>query len=345
MRKKHILVIKFGSSTITDSKGDINEHRIVEIARQVAVLQKQYHIVLVSSGAVAAGRKFIPGYAGKLSERKAAAAIGNPLLLRKYNTYFKPYKISLAQSLCERHHFSNREQLLQLKDTYETLWKHNVIPIANENDVVSDRELKFSDNDELATLIAACFDAELLLFSTSVAGLMDEGDRVIRSIGTIDKQIFSLVRKEKSAAGLGGMTSKLNFARLANQMGIRVVIFDLAEENALLNAEKGEIGTVCLPAERKVSTRRKWIASGSLISGKLLVDAGAVEAIKARKSLLGVGVDRIEQDFVSGEVIQLADGADNVFAVARSKMDSKDICISAKRKNQEIANADDIVLL
>src|SRR5690606_8215163 len=94
-----------------------------------------YNIVLVSSGAVAAGKKFIPRYRGTLGERKAAAAIGNPLLIRKYSTYFKPFNIALAQSLCERHHFSNRSQFLQLKSTYETLWKNNIIPIANENDV------------------------------------------------------------------------------------------------------------------------------------------------------------------------------------------------------------------
>lgn len=345
MKKKPIVVIKFGSSTITDSKGEIEEHRILEIARQVAVLQKQYHIVLVSSGAVAAGRKFIPGYSGKLADRKAAAAIGNPLLLRKYTTYFKPYKIALAQSLCERHHFSNREQLLQLRSTYEALWKHNIIPIANENDVVSNRELKFSDNDELATLIAACFDAELLLFSTSVPGVLDEKNQVIREIKAIDKQTFSLIRSETSSAGLGGMTSKLNFARLACQMGIKVVIFDLAEENGILRAALGAIGTICTPAENKVSARRKWIASGSLISGKLYVDNGAAVAIRERKSLLEVGVERIAQNFVSGEVFQIADSTDTVFALAKARVDSTDICLLSKKRNQAIAHADDIVVL
>src|SRR5690606_26957862 len=120
--KKPVLVIKFGSASITTKEGEIDERTILEIARQTASLQAKYNIVLVSSGAVAAGKKFLKNYSGGLSERKAAAAIGNPLLIRKYNAYFKPFKIMLAQSLCERQHFANRSQFLQLKSTYEELW-------------------------------------------------------------------------------------------------------------------------------------------------------------------------------------------------------------------------------
>src|SRR5690606_12164662 len=235
--KKPVLVIKFGSASVT-SKCEIDERVILEIARQVSILQSDYNIVLVSSGAVAAGKKFIPRYKGTLEERKAAAAIGNPLLIRKYSTYFKPFHIALAQSLCERHHFSNRNQFLQLKSTYETLWKHNIIPIANENDVVSNKELKFSDNDELATLIAVGFGAEKLLLCTSVSGVLDADGNVIREIKAIDKSALSLARTDKSSVGLGGMTSKLTFARLATQMGIKTVIFSMAEDNAILKAVK-----------------------------------------------------------------------------------------------------------
>src|SRR5690606_16036838 len=194
--KKPVLVIKFGSASITTESGEIDERIVLEIARQTAQLQPIYNIVLVSSGAVAAGKRFIIDYQGTLSERKAAAAIGNPLLVRTYSTYFKPFGIALAQSLCERQHFANRTQFLQLKDTYMELWKNNIIPIANENDVVSNKELKFSDNDELATLIAVGFDAEQILFSTSVPGVLDAKGKVVPEIKVIDKDSFSLVRKE-----------------------------------------------------------------------------------------------------------------------------------------------------
>jgi len=123
-----ILVIKFGSSSITHKNGEVNEQTLEKIAAQVSSLAKDYHIVLVSSGAVAAGKAFLTNYKGSLSERKAAAAIGNPILIAKYNQYFSKYGIAIAQSLCERHHFSNRESFLQLKETYTELWKATSFP-------------------------------------------------------------------------------------------------------------------------------------------------------------------------------------------------------------------------
>ncbi len=342
--KKPILVIKFGSAAIT-TDGEIDERIVLEIARQCAQLQPKYNIVIVSSGAVAAGKKFIPKYTGTLAQKKAAAAIGNPLLVRTYGTYFKPFKIALAQSLCERHHFANRSQFLQLKSTYETLWKNNVIPIANENDVVSNKELKFSDNDELATLIAVGFGAEQILFSTSVPGVLDENGKVIPELKIIDKAALALAKEEKSAVGLGGMISKLNFARLANQMGIKAVIFSMKTEDGILKAVVGETGTVCQAQVKKLSSRNKWLASGSLITGLVQVDKGALAALNKRKSLLAVGVNKIIQDFEVGEVFQIADEDHVIHAVAKSKIDSVSLRSKAEKKNIEIAHADDIVLL
>lgn len=342
--KKPIIVIKFGSASITTADGSVDEQIIVEIARQTAKLQENYNVVLVSSGAVAAGKAYIPRYKGTLPERKAAAAIGNPLLIGIYATYFRPYKIALAQSLCERQHFANRNQFLQLKNTYETLWRNQIIPIANENDVVSNKELKFSDNDELATLIAVGFGAEKILFSTSVPGVLDAAGQVIREIPVIDKQALSLAWKEKSAVGLGGMTSKLNFARLANQLGIEAVIFSMSTENAILKAVAGTTGTRCRAQPKKVSSRHKWMATGSLISGKVMVDKGALEALKKRRSLLAVGVTEVIGGFMTGEVFQIADEHGVVYAVAKSKIDSTAI-ENTDRKNIEIAHTDDIVLL
>ena len=343
--RKPVIVIKFGSASITDKDGGVNEQIVVEIARQAAKLQQRYNIVLVSSGAVAAGKKYIPRYKGTLSERKAAAAIGNPLLVGIYASYFRPYKIALAQSLCERHHFANRNQFLQLKNTYETLWKNNIIPIANENDVVSNKELKFSDNDELATLIAVGFGAEKLLFSTSVDGVLDKNGEVLKEIKHIDKDILALANKEKTTVGLGGMTSKLNFARMAGQMGIESVIFSMNTEDGILKALEGKTGTICRAQPKKVSSRNKWLATGSLISGRVKVDTGALEALKKRKSLLAVGIVDIIGDFMAGEVFQVLDEHALVYAVAIARVDSDDIRHASSRKNMEVAHVDDIVLL
>lgn len=345
MTHKPILVLKFGTASITTQNGDLNEEVIQTICQQVAHLNAQYNIVLVSSGAVAAGKKLLKKFSGELTERKAAAAIGNPLLLYKYAQYFAPHGISIAQSLCERHHFSNRNQFLQLQRTYQELWHNNIIPIANENDVVSNIELKFSDNDELATLIAIGFGALLLLLCTSVPGVLDAKGIVIPEFKSIDSSVLQLATKEKSASGLGGMTSKLTFARLATQMGIKTVIFGIKSDSAILSAVAGKIGTVCQPQACNISARNKWLASGSLINGKLQVDIGAAKAITNRHSLLAVGVLEIVQHFEAGEVFEILNCQNLPIAVAKSRVNSKDIDKSNKLQNLEIAHTDDIVLI
>lgn len=342
---KPVLVIKFGSSSLTTREGEIDERIVLEIARQTALLQKKYNIVLVSSGAVAAGKKHLKDYRGTLVERKAAAAIGNPLLIRTYGQYFKPFNIEIAQSLCERQHFANRNQFLQLKSTYECLWKNKVIPIANENDVVSNKELKFSDNDELATMIAVGFGAEKLLIATSVGGVLDTENKIIKKIDRIDKGILSLARDEMSGVGLGGMTSKLNFARIATSLGAEVTIFGTQEDDALLKAEKGEIGTRCLAQRERMDLRRNWLATGSLITGLVRVDEGAKEALLNRNSLLAVGVKKVVNSFEEGEVFHIEDEAGEMFAVAKAKTDFDEEKGQQKIKNLEVAHANDIILL
>lgn len=341
---KEILVLKFGTASITNDKGELDEKVMADIARQVAEIHSRYHIVIVSSGAVGAGKKFIRDYSGTISERKAAASVGNPLLINKYSAFFGNYNIPIAQSLCERQHFSNRNQFLQLKKTYEELWKNGIIPIANENDVVSDLELKFSDNDELATLIAVGFGASQILFSTSVPGVLDREGKVVPKIESIGQDTLSLA-EGKSSVGLGGMVSKLTFARLANRMGIKAVIFGIRTENGIINALQEKTGTVCLPQEASVSARRRWLASGSLVTGKIQVDKGAIKALQKRNSLLAVGVRSILEHFENGEVIEIQDEENNPVAVARTKISSDTLSKNLKAQNFEVAHADDIVLL
>lgn len=343
--EKPILIIKFGTASITNDLGELDEQVIAAIAKQVSEIHSQYRIVLVSSGAVAAGKSYIQNYKKKLSERKAAAAVGNTLLLNKYSQYFLPYGIHIAQSLCERNHFSNRNQFLQLKKTYEKLWENNIIPIANENDVVSNLELKFSDNDELATLIAVGFNASLLLFSTSVPGVLDNEGQVIRHLDTSDRNVLQLANKEKSASGLGGMTSKLTYTRLANQMGIKTIIFGIRTDEGILKALKEETGTICIPQSCSISSKNRWLASGSLIKGKVKIDAGASLALNKRYSLLAVGIKSVIGEFEPGEVIEVMNENEEIIAVAKSRLSSKDLNKNLKTQNLEVANANDIVLI
>lgn len=342
---KPILVLKLGTASITTPKGELDEAVIADVAAQVAQLAKGHRLILVSSGAVAAGKQYIKNYKGKISERKAAAAIGNPILLNTYSKHFYPYGIQMAQSLCERRHFSNRTQFLQLKETYEELWKNGVIPIANENDVVSDLELRFSDNDELATLLGVGFGASLILLGTSVPGVLDKDGKVVEKIDSINNEVFSLADKKTSDLGLGGMVSKLTFAHLASSMGIKVVIFGIRTPNGILDAVAEKTGTVCAPKNCSIPARNKWLASGSLVTGRLMVDEGACEAIRNRKSLLAVGVASVVAPFENGEIFELVDLQMNIVAVARAKASSESIQNNLKQHNLEIANASDIVIL
>jgi glutamate 5-kinase len=343
--QKPILVFKIGTASITDAKGNLDETVLKSISGQLAALHKEYRIVVVSSGAVGTGKKFLKNYSGKIEERKAAAAVGNPILIYKYSEAFSKYKIPIAQSLCERGHFSDRTKFLQLRATYEELWKNGIIPIANENDVVSSRELKFSDNDELATLLAVGFGAQYLLIGTSVKGLLDQDGNLIPRIEKFDEQLLSLATKEKSASGLGGMISKLTFAHLAANMGIKVVIFSAKEKNGLLLAVKEKTGTVCTAKSVSKTARQKWLASGSLVIGSIIVDEGAQKALLKRKSLLAVGVTKIIQAFEQGEAFEITGQDGNAFAVARAKISSRSLEKNMKQQNLMLAHADEIVLV
>lgn len=341
--QKPLIVIKVGTASITQSNGEIDEPVLVDVARQIASLHKDYRLVLVSSGAVGAGKKYIKDYSGSLTERKAAASIGNPLLINKYQQFFQPYRIHIAQSLCERHHFSERSQFLQLKSTFEELWNNSIIPIVNENDVVSNLEIKFLDNDELATLVAVGFGADMLLIGTTVNGVFDKNGELITQIRDFKK--LELANMKDSSSGLGGIKSKLASARLASQLGSKVVIFGLRNTDSIIKAAKEEIGTVCIPRKANIGARQKWMASGSIISGKLLVDNGAYQAILKRNSLLAVGVLEVLSPFSENEVVEISSDNEGVFAIARIKSSSDEIKNHIGKKSIEIVHADDIVIL
>lgn len=342
--QKPVLVIKLGSATISKADGSINKTIIKKIADEIAVLSANWRIVLVSSGAVGSGKSSIQNYKGSITERKAAAAVGNPILIQLYHKYFSKHSISVAQALCERHHFSNRLQFLQLKETFAAFWNNNILPVVNENDLVSNIELKFSDNDELATLIAVGFDAATLIVCTSVGGFLDSEKRIIPVIEKIDKNIQGYVQNDKSSLGLGGMLSKLTFTRLATSLGIKVIICGLKKPDFFTSALQGLNGTTFIPQKSNFKARQKWLASGSITLGNIALDAGAVKALANRKSLLTVGIKQVEGNFTTGEVVQLMNDVQEIIGVAKVKLDAKEMRAQIAQKNIVAAHADDIVI-
>ncbi|WP_018617337.1 glutamate 5-kinase [Segetibacter koreensis] len=342
--QKPVLVIKLGTAVITSDDGKIDETTIKKLAEEIAALAKTHNIVLVSSGAVGSGKSFIKNYKGTLIERKAAAAVGNPILIQLYHRYFSAYDLTVAQALCERHHFSNRFQFLQLKQTFHEFWNNNIVPVVNENDLVSNVELKFSDNDELSTLIAIGFDAETLIICTSVGGFLDSDKRIIPLVEKIDNKILGYVNTEKSSVGLGGMVSKLTFTRLATSLGIKVVMSGLSGQSPLRAALAGKQGTTFTPKKSNLKARQKWLASGSITIGSLRVDKGAEKALLSRKSLLTVGIHDVKGSFSAGEVVQLINEEENIIGVAKVKLDAVEMAEQLSAKNALAAHADDIVI-
>lgn len=342
--QKPVLVIKLGTAVITNINGEIDETIIKKLAEEISTLNQTNNVVLVSSGAVGAGKPFIKNFKGTLIERKAAAAIGNPILIQLYHKHFSGFGITVAQALCERHHFSNRSQFLQLKQTFTEFWNNNILPVVNENDLVSNVELKFSDNDELSTLIAIGFDADTLIICTSVGGLLDRRKQIIPAVDKIDNEILGFVNTEKSSLGLGGMVSKLTFTRLATSLGIKVVMSGLSGEGPLIAALAGNNGTTFKPQKSNLKARKKWLASGSITLGTLQVDKGAEKALLNRKSLLTVGVSSVKGTFSAGEVVQLINEEENIIGVAKAKLDAVQMTEQISKKNVLAAHSDDIVI-
>jgi glutamate 5-kinase len=339
-----VLVIKLGTAVITDDKGIIVQSIIKKVATEIAALSGKYRIVLVSSGAVGSGKSFIKNYKGSLIERKVAAAVGNPILIRTYQRSFSAYGIPVAQALCERHHFSSRSRFLQLKETFSEFWKNGILPVMNENDLVSNVELKFSDNDELATLTAIGFDAETLMICTSAGGFMDLSGKILPVVERVDAKILSYVKTEKTSLGLGGMDSKLTFTRLANSLGIKVVICGLSGKTPIHDGLAGVHGTVFKPRASNLKARQKWLASGSITFGSIFVDKGAAKALHQRRSLLAVGIRKVQGKFAAGEVVQLIDEEENIIGVAKVKLGVTGMPAGIEGRNVVAAHADDIVI-
>lgn len=342
--EKPVLVIKLGTAVLTNERGEIAQATIRKVAAGIALLTKSHRIILVSSGAVGSGRGFFAGYKGTLAERKAAAAVGNPILIRDYQKHFSAYDIPVAQALCERQHFSSRPRFLQLKETFAEFWKNGILPIMNENDLVSNVELKFSDNDELATLTAIGFDAEALLLCTGVGGFMDADNNIIPVIERVDSRIMGFVQTGKSTLGLGGMLSKLTFTRLASSLGIKVVICGLGGNTPFADALAGRAGTSFIPRPSNLRARQKWLASGSITLGSIFVDRGAAKALQQRRSLLSVGIRRVQGKFAAGEVVQIKDEEEQIIGVAKVKLSAGEVTTRLTNKNTVAAHADDIVL-
>jgi glutamate 5-kinase len=309
------IVIKLGSSIVTNNGNGLDERCLSSLIRQISILSSQNKkIILVSSGAIAAGLKKLGiGKRPKiLSELQSAAAVGQMDLVRMYEKLFSDNDLMSAQVLLTHNDLSDRKRYLNARSTIFNLIKNNVIPVINENDTVASEEIRFGDNDTLAAMVANLIEADILVLLTDQDGLFssdprqDSNARLIRHSYVDDKSLDNAATGTKSEIGIGGMTTKILAARRAALSGTHTIIASGKRSNVLVDLSKDEdIGTFLLSREVKLIARKKWLADNLKSNGKIYIDDGAEKAlIQKGKSLLVAGVTKVTGTFDRGEVIQ-----------------------------------------
>jgi glutamate 5-kinase len=316
MEKKRI-VVKIGSSSLTNPKGEIDQVKFNDHVEAVAALRKEGHeVILVSSGAVAAGfsRLGYPSRPVTLKGKQAAAAVGQSLLIQSYMEQFGKFGIVPAQILLTRNDFSKKERYRNAFATLMELLERGVLPIINENDTVSVQELTFGDNDMLSALVSGLVHAEKLIILTDINGLYDSNPRVNPSakkwdhLQEITEEMMGGADDTGSKVGTGGMKSKLLAANTALSLGVQVFIGRGTGSQKLIDILKGNgdgtyIGDESLAT---IKTPKQWIALHSDVTGKIFVDKGAETALLANgKSLLPAGIYEVSGSFVKGDVVEV----------------------------------------
>lgn len=326
------LVIKIGTNALAREDDSLDEDRIARLAEQLhGVRQAGKRAVLVSSGAVSAGMQLLG-----LSERprdlrhlQAAASTGQAQLIHLYDAALRKHGYHASQMLFTANDFKHRDRYLNVRNTLNTLFEFNVIPIINENDTVSIDEIKFGDNDHLAAMVCNLLVSPLLVLLTSVDGLYD-GDpshpdsRVIPLVESWDENLRRLANSGKTARGTGGMISKLEAVRMATKVGESVILANGKDPHVIDRILGGEeVGTLFLADGELLPAYKRWIGFTVPPRGVLRLDAGAVSALRERgRSLLAIGITDVVGPFQSGEVVSVCDPSGQEFARGLTNFDS-----------------------
>ncbi|WP_167617789.1 glutamate 5-kinase [Maribellus sediminis] len=330
------ITVKVGSNVLAKADGTLNVSRIAHLVDQIALLHKNgVEVVLVSSGAVAAGRAVMQPAkkTDAVSQRQLWAALGQVKLISRYSDFFQEDGLTCAQVLTTKENFSSRGHYLNMKNCITTLLENKVIPIVNENDTISVTELMFTDNDELSGLIASMVDSEALIILSNVDGVFSahpnsENAELIERIEVNEKEPADAISSEQSNFGRGGMHTKFRIAKKVASDGIAVHVANGTTENVLvdlLNEEKNLKHTYFVPATKPSSGVKKWIAySDGFAKGEVVINEGAEKALTSEKavSLLPVGVISVESFFKRGDLIKIRSEKGNVIGLGKAAYNS-----------------------
>ncbi len=326
------VVIKVGSGVISTADG-LDGVMVAHLANEICdFCERGIEVILVSSGAVAAGRNSL-GIAGRpktIPQKQAAAAIGQPRIMRAYKEVFQQRNRVAAQVLLTRDDLSNRRRYLNAHNTLDTLLEYSVTPIVNENDTVVVEEIRFGDNDNLSAQVASLMEADLLLILSDVDGFFDGDPSSAKDahffplIEKITPEVMAMAGSSNGTLGTGGMLTKLQAAQKAGLAGIPTLIVNGSSPGILRRVLDGEeVGSLFLASASKLNARKRWIALTMQPSGKIILDAGAVRAVTdSGKSLLPTGIIALEGEFERGDAVHICDQDGSPFAIGVASYNS-----------------------
>ncbi|UFS72385.1 glutamate 5-kinase [Geomonas sp. RF6] len=316
LRKAKRIVVKIGSGVLTNEENGVDPSFLAGLAADVSKLrQKGLEVVIVSSGAVAAGRQAM-GLTERpktIPQKQAAAAVGQSRLMRAYEEAFSAFGLMVAQILLTRDDLANRLRFQNARATLDTLLANGIVPIINENDTVAVEEIKFGDNDNLSALVTNLVEAQLLLILTDTDGLYTADPRknpdalLIHEVASITRDLERCAGGTGTSVGTGGMATKVAAAKKVVKSGVAAIIFNGKKSGNVLRAMQGEeVGTLFLPCGECLNRRKHWIAFTLRPAGSLIVDAGAAEFVARKgKSLLPSGISGVEGRFHRGACVRL----------------------------------------
>jgi glutamate 5-kinase len=366
MTNGRLVVVKIGSSSLTDSGGVIVPEAIAKLCAEVAAVRRGGdRVVVVSSGAIAAGLPFLGLGEVRPTDPavlQAVSAVGQAHLVGHYNRELASHGLVGGQVLLAPLDFVNRRQYLHARHTLNVLLDLGVVPVINENDAIADDEIRFGDNDRLAALVSHLLNADLLLLLTDTPGLLtgdprvDQAASLIEEIEAVDHELEAVAGGAGSARGSGGMASKLAAAKIAAWSGVRAVIASAARPGVVADALAGHpgVGTVLVPREVRLPARKLWIAFAVGSSGTITVDEGARAALMGRGvSLLPAGVVGVRGTFEPDDAVELTGPDGRVFAKGLTRHSSVQVRTLAGRRTadlpddvvHEVVHRDDMVLL
>lgn len=344
--KKSVLTIKVGSNVITNDQGLPDEQVITNISRQIRGARERGHqVILVSSGAVAAGRSIyhFQKKTDTVVQRQVLASLGQVKLISLYKEAFEKEGMMCAQVLVTKQDFKSRHHYLNMQNCLSALLSHGIVPIINENDVVSITELMFTDNDELAGLVSAMMNTDLLVILTNVDGVYDgdpsqQGTRVIREYDPKIIRLQEIARGRKSGFGRGGILTKCETSEKIAGIGIPVMIANGRADDIVLRILDGEPVGTRFPARRLASSFKKYMAHAyEEAKGKVVINEGARSVLlsETAHSLLPVGIVRVIGEFRKGDLIKIADEKEREIGLGLARYDHKKAMEVVGLKNQK----------